>query len=139
MSDEDLGDEDDLIEALNCHKVSRHMSIQQELQFCEENGMMVEEQDHENFKIMATDERLQAIGDVKVRVENKEGEEKKEDDESSEVLGLSDTGSESSFVTHQLARKNKFKKIRILKLKLNTLGGIMNSKTFLYAVPIYHQ
>ena len=54
------------------------------------------------------------------------------------MLGLSDTGSEASFVTHQLAKKNRFKKLRILNLKLNTLGGVSNDKTFMYAVPIYH-
>ena len=114
------------------------MTLQQELQFCEENGMVVEVMDHGNFKVTAGDERLQAIGDVTVRVESKEGEESKEGNESTDVLGLSDTGSEASFVTHQLAKKNRFKKLRILNLKINTLGGVTNDKTFMYAVPIYH-
>ena len=116
VSDEDLEDEDDLINALNCHKMSRYMSLQQELKFCEENGMEVEVQDQENFKITSEDERLQAIGEVRVKVESKEGEKMKESEKSSEVLSLSDSGSESSFVTHQLARRNRFKKLRILNL-----------------------
>ena len=73
------------IDALNCHKVSRYMSLEQELRFCEENGMEVEVQDQENFKITSEDERLQAIGEVRLRIEGKEGEENKRFEESSEV------------------------------------------------------
>ena len=77
VSDEDLEDEDDLIDALNCHKVSRYMTLQQELKFCEENGMEVEVQDQENFKITS----IQAIGEVRVKVESKEGEKIQESED----------------------------------------------------------
>ena len=95
--------------------------------------MEVKVQDQENFKITSEDERLQAIGEVRVKVKSKEGEKMKESGKSSEVLSLLDSGSESTFVTHQLARRNRLKKLRILKLKLNTLGGVKNTTTFMYA------
>ena len=63
------------------------MSLEQELRFCEENGMEVEVQDQENFKITSEDERLQAIREVRVKVESKEGDKNKGSEESSEVWG----------------------------------------------------
>ena len=132
-----LETEDDLVNALNCHKVSRYMTLEQEIKFCEQNGMKVEVYDQDNFKITLEDERLQAIGEMKLRLEPKEGEENGRVEESSNVLGLSDTGSESTFVTHQVARRHRFKKLRILKLKLKTLGGLSNISTFMYQVPIF--
>merc|ERR1712082_472138 len=61
--DEDLETEEDLVNALNCHKMSRHMTLEQEIKFCEQNGMKVEVHDQDNFKVTLEDERLQAIGE----------------------------------------------------------------------------
>ena len=43
-----------------------------------------------------------------------------------------------SFVTHSLAKRTKLKKIRILNLRIKTLGGFKNDKTFTYEVPVWN-
>ena len=118
------------------------MNLEQELIFEEEHGLPVESKDLKNFKVTAEEERLQAIGDIAVKTRCKNNKDGEEDlctkGEHKEALGLSDSGSEMSFVTHSLAKKNNLRKLRILNVRIKTLGGFKNDKTFIYEFQVWN-
>ena len=91
-----------------------------------EDGMKLDTNSCFTYKTTTENEVLQAVGISWV------GEKK------NEVQSLSDEGSQGSFISHKMARRNKCPRLRVTNLTVRTLTGEHIERTFIYKVKAYN-
>ena len=99
--------------------------LEEEIDRAMAEGMKVDTSSVFNYKTNTNSEVLQAVGVAWVSKEKNEEQ------------SLSDEGSQGSFITHRMARRNGCKKMKISNLTVKTMAGEKKERTFIYSVRVF--